>query len=115
LHVANAADKARIVHVVTGSSDTNNVTGCGDGAAGEIAQGDVVTAASVTREGDVTDRCVETADIIAEERLKTTGRVVETIGIVKECFPAAGCVVPALDVLKKRKSAVSGVGDADVS
>ena len=50
-----------VVHVVTSGTDTNNVIGRGDIAAGIIAQGDIAGAGNVGTERSVADGGVEVA------------------------------------------------------
>ena len=81
----NLADIAGVVDVRAQRTYADNVTGCGDVAAGESTQCDVAAAGGVEIERINTDGRVEAAGTVAKEhKITADGRVARAGGIESE-------------------------------
>src|SRR5438874_4881411 len=75
VHPIDIRDKAAVVHVRTYGTDTDYVESVGDIRAGANTQGRVSVTGGKIRERSIAISCVTATVDIAQERLRTSGRV----------------------------------------
>src|SRR5215211_2748971 len=97
----NIPDPSGVAHVRAIVANTNNVIGRGDRLAGEMAHGDITIAGGVKERIKAQGRVVDAGDVVKEGTI-TDGRVVAAFCVIKECKKTLRRVVGADGVAKER-------------